>query len=480
MRKVIVIFLFLTFMIPSSFSEGTREEHLDCTTIAVGKDASATGSVLIAHNEDDGGAVEIDLSIVERNSFPGSSNLTDGSRIYRENSTLLALPLPESSYAYAWSHMKGQDFSDSYINEKGVVIFSDACPSKEKEPDLMYGGIRYYLRRWVAEQAGSAREAVDLMGQLIEAYGYGDSGRTYTVADSREVWVLHAVYGKHWVAQRVPDDSVMVVSNCYIINGINPRDRNNFRGSSDIISYAVGKGWCESEAVFDFSKAYGDPKAQQSPSNIYRRWLALYLLTGMDFEPTALPFAVKPKEKVSIEKMMSTMRSHFEGTKYGAQPKEALEAQESFHRSFEYRPVCVITTQESSVIELRDDVPDELSVVWWRASCNPCLSPYVPWYPLAMIKSKTDFPEEYRDGDAFHTFRDLCDKGDSDYKNVAGIIKSGWSEFERNLLSSQGSIEKKCYELINEKKDASRILSYYSNGAAMKALDIAKETIQEI
>ncbi len=482
MNKAIASFVAIAFLVVSvPFVQSINAQSTeigdmlseDCTTIVVGKDASATGSILVAHNEDDRGSIEISLEIEKGKAFPGSASLTDGTRVYREERTMLTLPLPEKSYAYAWSHMEGQDFSDSYINEKGVVIFSDACPSKEDKPDLTYGGIRYYLRRWVAEQAGNAREGVSLMGSLIESYGYGDSGRTYIIADPSEAWVLHAVYGKHWVAERVPDDSIVAISNCYVINEIDLRDSKNFLGSKDIMSYARERGWWSGEEEFDFAKSYGKPEAQTSESNMYRRWLAIYLTTGRDFDPTALPFAAKPKEKVTLEKLMSTMRSHFEGTKYGAQPKEALEAQGSFHRSFSYRPICVATTQESSIVELRSNMPEELSVVWWRAPGNPCLNAYIPWYPVAMIRSGSDFPEAYNEG--FWAFRTLSDLVDMDYKNSAGIIKSSWASLEKDLLESQKPLEDLCSELIKEGKrsEAARILSHYSSGSAIAALDIA-------
>jgi len=244
------------------------------------------------------------------------------------------------------------------------------------------------------------------------------------------------------------------------------------------MSYARERGWWDGEELFDFAKAYGKPEAQTSESNIYRRWLGIYLTTGRDFDPTALPFAVKPKEKVTLERLMGTMRSHFEGTKYGAQPKEALEAQGSFHENIAYRPICVATTQESSIVELRSNMPEELSVVWWRATGNPCLNVYIPWYPVAMIRSNSDFPEAYNDG--FWTFRTLSDLVDMDYKNSAGIIKSSWASLGKDLLESQKPLEDLCSELIKEGKrsEAALILSHYSSGSAMTSLDIANSTFK--
>jgi len=61
------------------------------------------------------------------------------------------------------------------------------------------------LRRIMAEKARSAREAVQLAGQLVETYGYRGSGRTYSIADKNEAWMLAVIKGRHWLARRVPD-----------------------------------------------------------------------------------------------------------------------------------------------------------------------------------------------------------------------------------------------------------------------------------
>ena len=57
----------------------------------------------------------------------------------------------EQTWAYIWSEMPGMSFSDSYVNEWGVTVASDNCPSREDKPELTDGGIGYMLRRLVAE-----------------------------------------------------------------------------------------------------------------------------------------------------------------------------------------------------------------------------------------------------------------------------------------------------------------------------------------
>ena len=83
-----------------------------------------------------------------------------------------------------------------------------AAHQRNRKSDVTDGGIGYMLRRLVAEKAKSAREAVTIAGGLVEKFGYTGSGRTYTLADKNEAWMMAIIQGRHWFAQRVPDDEV--------------------------------------------------------------------------------------------------------------------------------------------------------------------------------------------------------------------------------------------------------------------------------
>ena len=85
------------------------------------------------------------------------------------------------------------DFADSYLNEWGVTIASNACRSREDSTGLTKGGISYWLRRLMAERARTAREAVQIGGELVEKYGYDSSGRTYCIADAQEAWLMAGI-----------------------------------------------------------------------------------------------------------------------------------------------------------------------------------------------------------------------------------------------------------------------------------------------
>ena len=98
------------------------------------------------------------------------------------------------------------------------------------------------MRINVAKYARSAREAVKIIGEAVEQFGYKGSGRTYSVADPEEGWIVSVVKGRHWVAQRVPDDKVMAIPNYYTITKVDLEDTENFMGSKDIVDYAISRG----------------------------------------------------------------------------------------------------------------------------------------------------------------------------------------------------------------------------------------------
>lgn len=345
----------------------------ECFTVLVGKDASADGSVLVAHNEDDRGEILVNLRKIKPRDYGAPQKVALGKGATLETDGRTA--------GFLWIEATTQEYADSFINDHGVLITSDSCPSRITEDDLTDGGIGWMLRRLVAEKATSARDAVRIAGTLIEKYGYRASGRTYSIADKNEAWMLAALRGRHWAAQRVPDDEVAVIPNHFTIRRFDADDPDHFLASPGIVEYAAKNGWYDKEkdGPFDFKKAFDRPSRREpaADGNTLRHWRGLTLLTGRDWELGGdYPFSVKPGNKVTTEALKAVLRDHYEGTSYDATDGYKTG---SPNRT-KFRTICTASTINAFVVSLDADRPDPLSVRVWLALGKPDTTIFLPLY----------------------------------------------------------------------------------------------------
>ncbi|MBR0151389.1 MAG: C69 family dipeptidase [Synergistaceae bacterium] len=381
-----------------------------CMTVLVGRKASATGEVLIAHNEDAPGRFTMQTHIVRK------LRRHPGAKAKFEPHTA-ELELPETRTNLFWSEAKtynpdtpGPSFCDLYVNGYGVVICTNNCEySREDSPELTDGGIGYGLRRIVAESAHTAREAVDIAAGLIERYGYASSGRSYSFADKEDIYVMQIVHGKHYAVQRVPDDEVAVIPNHYTIH---EPDRKA-PGYNDLISYAIKRGWYHPEdGDFDFKRAYQAERSYAEDKNTHRHVRALQILLGIDFsgllekEWEPLPFSVKPARKIDIATLKKILRTHFEGTSSYTAGNDSPHFQKPL-------TVCNIDTLESTIIQIRHN-PDRTIIR--KALGRPCFAPYTAWY-----FGIPSVPEGYEDKDPETSLAEhfATTPDDMDYRNNA-------------------------------------------------------------
>jgi len=438
-----------------------------CYAVVVGKEASTDGAVLLGHNEQNDGQRFLNFRKIPRIKHK------DGEMIRLRGRA--QIPQVKESYAFLWSENPGIAYSDGYLNEWGVAVVTDGCPDRADElrklqaqGQLVKGGISYMLRRLIAERAKTAREAVQIAGELIEQVGY-PSSRTLVIADSKEAWLLSMSRGKHWVAQRVPDDAVALLPNVYTIGEVNLEDTANFLGSPDLVEYAVKKGWYDPAGGerFNFSQAYGQ---QQKRLMDERQWRGQCLVTGKEIEQEPdrrLPFSVKPAHKLSVKDVITILRCHGEGG------------------------VCKEATQEAAVFQLRSNMPVDIGCIYWRSSAEPCISVLTPWYcgiaktpkeyykPVDVKENLTlkfhfyESSERFKPDNrhAWWVFKELQDKVRDDYENRIGIVRAVWDKYEAELFADQSAVENKALKLYRNNKSAARdYLTDYSRNVALRAV----------
>ncbi|MBQ3289950.1 MAG: glycoside hydrolase family 127 protein [Kiritimatiellae bacterium] len=347
-----------------------------CMTFVAGKKVSATGRVIVGHNEDDFPPLVVHHGIVPARDWPA------GSVLPATRGCCATVPQAAHTLACYWSEVKfpqGDKNADVFLNEKGVLVVSDSggrSTERKDDPTLLTeGGVQFNLRRAVGERATSARDGVRIIGELVEKYGYAPSARIYTVADRDEAWLVQVVHGRNYVAVRCPDDEITIMPNLFTVYELDAYSPGDVVVSSNLVGNALAKGFWDGTGKFNFAKAYqgsynyGPDHAFEHPNNTGRFRQAIRLLTGREWpEGKRFPFSVKPtKTRFSVTDMEALLSAHNAPLKDGKHERETWS-------------ICAESTIESSVCEFTASPQDTILHVAFGHGCE---KPYQRLRPFA-------------------------------------------------------------------------------------------------
>lgn len=322
--------LLLTTVFCSLVVNAQNEEYinvttnpLSCTSIMVGKNASADGSVITSHTCDSW--YRTWFNIVQSKDWKEKDSVAifDG-RMHTQSpsdSTKMYLKgkIPQVKHTFRFL-----DSAYPCLNEKQVAMGETTISGKDtlENPNGMFKIEE--LQRIALQRASTAKEAIKIMGDLIKQYGYGDAGECLTIADKDEVWIFE-VFGEGkdkiggvWAAQRIPDDEIAVSANISRISKINKKDKQNFMFSDNIFDVAKRLGLWDGKEEFCFWKVFsgGNYFGEKKNYSVREHYIMSYLAPSLNLSDTVeeLPLSVKPDKKVSVEEVISLLGSYYEGT----------------------------------------------------------------------------------------------------------------------------------------------------------------------
>ncbi len=439
-----------------------------CTTILVGKELTADGSVILGHNEDMG--------------LEATGRLwSQRARRYKENASVdvpyINLPQPHYTHAYwASGNPKGSaglgtstqhlpyDSVLVGMNQWGVTMACNWAHSKE-EAAPKKGIRRYAIRQLILERSETAHEAVELIGSLIDEHGQADwGGLIYIVADSNEAWVVETTT-HHWAARRVPDDAIYAVANQFTIG-------DDFDlASQDLAQFAETSGWYDPrQGKISFRDAYGLPEKMNQPYDTDREVRIHKFLDGKRgfIEPTDI-FVV--------------LRDRYEGTDKYTRPQQTPVWREDLDKNPSLsRTISSNLCQSSSVAQLRGHLPVEVGAIMWYAIANPGYSNYVPIYAGA---DRVPEAFSWQDGksspdSAWWLFKNLQLAGDRDYEKFYPLVKNFWAAHHTSVTVRQQHIEGKVLSLVRDgsKDEAVALLRTFTFNQAQDALNQARHLLE--
>ncbi|SDK51069.1 Dipeptidase [Maridesulfovibrio ferrireducens] len=502
-----------------------------CTTTLTGKKASADGSVMVSHSDDglgDGRLIYVPAmdhkkgsmravyydgcSLGYKPEWGGSETqrlvAKDRGPGYDTAGYTHSVPIgyiPQVKHTYAYF-----DANYGIMNEHQLSI--GECTDKAKvEPEPAPGKRLFYsseLSRVALERCTKAREAVKLMGKLIDKYGYYGTGETLLVADTEEGWVMEMCgyekdgTGGVWVAQRVPDDSFFVAANQFRIRDI--RDSRDMMHSKNVFSAAKEKGWWSPKnGPLDWTKTYGDGEYHHPYYSLRRVWRAQSLvapskkLSAWVKGPLTkkYPFAIKPDNKLSVENIFTIHRDNYEGTEFDltkglaagpfndpnrfegqAESVSKKEGELSTVKGAFERPLNIYRCVYAYVNQSRKWLPDSIGGLTWYGPDRPATACLMPFYA-----GVNNLPAPLQQGDILKfdrnsmwtAFNYVANYAMLKYSFMIKDIHSVRDRFEAEAFGRQLGIEQTALSLIKNKKkaEAKEMLTKYCDDNAQKVLN---------
>lgn len=403
--KIRTLLVTLSIAITSFFLGGQSKA---CTGLIVGKGASKDGSVMISY------AADSHTLFGELYHWSRASWAKGTMRPVVEWDTHKPLgQIPQIAHTY---NVIGN------MNEHQLAITESTWGGRKElvnpEGLIDYGSLIYIT----LQRAKTAREAIKVMTDLVETYGYHSSGESFSIADKNEVWVMELIgkgpgkKGAVWVAMRIPDNAISAHANQARIQQIKFNDPDNCLYAKDVIDLAREKGYFSGkDKDFSFQKAY-NPWTQEGLRGCEARVWSFFnrFASGMDkyralamgdVTQEPMPLYVVPDRKISIADMRNMMRDHYEGTPMdmtqdiGAGP---------YNVPYRWRPMTweykgktyfnerAIATQQTGfvlVAQLRSQLPDGVGGILWFGVDDANTAVFTPMYA-----SINETPECYRVG----------------------------------------------------------------------------------
>ncbi len=492
----------------------------NCTSIMVGRLASADGSVMTSHTCD--GRYRTWLEVVPAMKFERDTvhpvywgtmfteEAWDMTNVTRKGE----IPEVKSTYAY---------LNTAYpcLNEKQLAIGETTIYGKRELINQEGLFLIEELERIALQRCITARQAIALIGSLAEQYGYGDMAECITIADPREVWQLEIAGsgpGKPsalWVAQRIPDDHIGVAANIPRISDVNFKDSDHFMTSTDLRKKAKDLGYWDGKEPFKFYKVIGTGK----PYAIREFYILNKLAPGLNLsmEMEELPFSVKADKKLSVSDVMALFRETYEGTPYDMtknlmvtvkrRDKDGNEVTETVKSPAvnnwmnndirtlinELRPgtidrqrtIAIAGCSYSHVIQCPSWLPDEVGAVAWFSFDNPGQSPRIPIFSgtMALPQSfRICGQHRYRDDAAIWSFREANRLSAVNWERGRRLIEPAVADMEQKALTELPALEERVKMMVKEGKndEARKAVTEYTNAFAYGAMSRWQELKAEL
>lgn len=447
----------------------------ECTTIIVGQEQTADGSMIVARSED--------WDAMEAKNYEIFEDTDNGPREFVAKDSPFRCELPEKALGYSalspynlHDHWGSAGFNTAGVGMSATEsIFSNDEVLKH-DPLVENGVAENSVFNITLPYIRTAREGVERLGMLIEKYGIAE-GFGIGFVDSKEIWYLETACGHRWLACRMPKDQYFITGNQSRFRTYDPNDKENYLASADLIEFAEKHGlYNPAQGTFDFHEAYARDIKLDTTYNYPRVWGLQQLFSPEiknDVAKNTFPVFAKAAHKVTLTELRTAFRFHYDNTEHdpylNSNPKEP------------YRPVSIFRTTQTHLLQVRPELPQAIGCVNYVAMGMADLGVFLPLY-----QGITSYPEAYTKGNgessddsAYWKFRKIMVLGMTNYNKYAPIIKEAYAKFEAETDQRQREMEEEYLRIYKTQPlHAQDMLQAFSDKILNSALDLA-DRLQE-
>ena len=442
----------------------------ECTTIIIGQEQTADGSMIVARSED--------WDAMEAKNYEIFEGTDNGPREFVAKDSPFRCELPEKALGYSalspynlHGHWGSAGFNTAGVGMSATEsIFSNDEVLKH-DPLVENGVAENSVFNITLPYVRTAREGVERLGMLIEKYGIAE-GFGIGFVDSKEIWYLETACGHRWLACRMPKDQYFVTGNQSRFRTYDPNDKENYLASADLIEFAEKHGlYNPAQGAFDFHEAYARDIKLDTTYNYPRVWgLQQFFSPEIknDVTKNTFPVFAKAAHKVTLTELRTAFRFHYDNTEHdpylNSNPKEP------------YRPVSIFRTTQTHLLQVRPELPQAIGCVNYVAMGMADLGVFLPLY-----QGITSYPEAYTKGNgessadsAYWKFRKIMVLGMTNYNKYAPVIKEAYAKFEAETDQRQREMEEEYLRIYKTQPlHAQDMLQAFSDKILNSALDLA-------
>ena len=432
-----------------------------CTNFIVTRGASTDGSVMVTYAADS-------------HALYGALYHTPGGK-HKSGAMLPVYEWDTGRYLTDIPQVRETWSTIGNMNEHSLIIGETTYGGRPELEDstgrMDYGSLIYIT----LQRAKTAREAIGVIAELADTYGYASSGESFSIADPDEAWIMELIgkgfkddgkggnarKGIVWVARRIPDGYVSAHANQARITTFPKDDPENCLYSPDVISFAREMGYYDGpDADFSFSDAYapldfGGMRACEARVWAFFRTVADDMDRYTDYamghnKDNRMPLWVKPRAKVSPKTLFDCMRDHYEGTPMDMTADLGAGGHNCPYRwrpmEFEVDGVKYVNerataTQQTGfwfVAQARPDVTRDMGILWFGVddAATSCLTPIfcsaqeVP----GCFREDNGSMLEYSPTSAFWLFNRTTNFAYMRYDMISADIRKVTDKWENDML----------------------------------------------